>query len=91
MPDDEEVLERIGKRVALVILGCAFLMISWMLFKIFTTATDDRPPRILPKNEKVRVERLLKKHGLLDGATIIEVADDGSYWFERGGRRCQLK
>ena len=45
----EKTLERIGKRIALVILFIAWCMICWMLFKVFTTETTARPPRTLPE------------------------------------------
>ena len=46
---NEKTLEKIGKRVALVILFIAWCMICWMLFKAFTTEPTARPPRTLPE------------------------------------------
>ena len=52
----EKTLERIGKRIALVILFIAWCMICWMLFKVFTTEPTARPPRTLPEYQEIKIE-----------------------------------
>ena len=87
---NEKILERIGKRIALIILFIAWCMICWMLFKIFTTEPTACPPRVLSATEKIRYERLLQKHGLAGQVSVVEVMPDGTMYFMRDGKRCLL-
>ena len=84
--------ERIGKIAALIILVGALALIIYFFILVFSEGTDNRPPHVLPTAaEKIRVERLIKKHGLQYQASVIEIREDKSMWFRRGGQWCQLK
>lgn len=78
-----------------VIMVLVFLIFMWAFFMygvFFAPAIpDSSPPRILSDGEKIRVERLLQKHGLVGQISVIEIHRDGTKWFEREGRLCQLK
>lgn len=87
---DETTLAKIGKQVATFILVCALCLICYLFYRIFTIAPEDRDSHVMQATEKARFEKLLRKHGLQGQITLIEVADDGSLWFERGGRKCSL-
>ena len=74
--------EKVFNVWAMIVLFCAFLMILWMLFRVFTAPDPVEWPM-----EKARIEKLMKKHGV----EIVEIRWDNSMWFLRNGRYCQLK
>ena len=75
--------EKIFNIWAMIVLFCAYLMILWMVFRIFTVEA----PVEWPVEGKARIEKLIKKHGV----EVVEVRWDDSMWFLRNGRYCKLK
>jgi len=78
---DEKTLERIGKRIALVILFIAWCMICWMLFKVFTAEPTARPPRTLPEYIEIHPNgrMLYMVNGKRCEITNKEEGDDGNW------------
>ena len=68
---------------AIFVLFCAYLIIFWMLFRVFTAPA----PVEWPVEGKARIERLMKKHGV----EVVVVRWDGTMWFERNGQWCRFK
>lgn len=88
-----EKIEKVLNVWAVVILVGAFALITWMAVKAFILSPPAPPYgfRDFTEEEKATVKKLIHKHGLEDGRTIIEMRPDGTYWFERGGQLCQMK
>jgi len=85
---NEKTLERIGKRVALVILCIAWCMICWMLFKVFTTEPTARPPRVLPEYQEIKIERYCQKHKIKP--EVIEIKVNGRMFYMMDGKRREI-
>ena len=85
---NEKTLERIGKRIALVILFIAWCMICWMLFKVFTTEPTARPPRTLPEYQEIKIEKYCQTHKIKP--EIIEIEVNGRMFYIMDGKRCEI-
>lgn len=90
-PNDPSLIS-FGKRAAIIILVICAIVVFWMLYKVFTTApAENRPQREFTIVQKIKYDRLLRKHGLQYEVSVIEVRADETMWFEREGQLCQLK
>ena len=86
----EKTLERIGKRIALVILFIAWCMICWMLFKVFTTEPTARPPRTLPEYQEIKIERYCQTHKIRPQVIEIDFGT-GKMTYLLNGKTCEIK
>jgi len=79
-------------KAALAVLAVALIAVIYLLYLVFALHTvTNRPSRVISTAEKIRVERLLAKHGLRGQVSIIEILQDGSMWFERDGVKYRLQ
>ncbi|MDP2218514.1 MAG: hypothetical protein Q8J68_14650 [Methanolobus sp.] len=86
---NEKTLEKIGKRLAIIVLFIAWLMICWLLFKVFTTDPEDRPPRVLSEYQKVKIEKHCQDRKIR--LEVIEIETDGRMTYLLNGQRCEIK
>ena len=85
------LLTALGKLVLGIIAAGT---IVFCIFILIATAGDPQldTQRLLYPAEKTRIRELLNKHGLLGQVSVVDIDPvDGSFWFERGGKRCALK
>ena len=87
LPDDESDIEKLGKIAALVILSAALIMISTMLYHIFTV--PERPPHALSDYRKAKIERYCMAKGVRP--EIIEIEANGRMTYMMDGKRCEIK
>ena len=80
------------KKTDLIWIAAVICFIIYLLFCFIESNRPQDSQCLVPAAEKIRVERLLKKHGLQGTISVIEIHPaDGSLWFERDGQLCQLQ
>lgn len=82
-----EKAERVGKIAAVIILFLAFLMITWMLYCVFTVPKYS--PGVLPEYQKIKIEKYCRERGVRP--EVIEITSAGKMTYVLNGKRCEIK
>jgi len=86
---NEPALERIGRKVALIILLiCLFLMIAWALYRIFTLTPENRS-QFLPIEQEIKIQRYCQERRI--HPEVIEIETNGRMFYMMDGKRCEIK
>lgn len=81
-----EKLDRIGKRITVIILVGALIVIGIMLYKVFTLMPEVRD---IPIWQKVKIEKYCKARKIRPG--VIEIHWNGKMYYYLNNQKCEIK
>ncbi len=81
-------LDQLGKRIVVVLLVLALIVIGIMIYKVFTLMPVDRTP-VLSDLQKVKIERYCKEKKVRP--QVILIRWDGRMFYKMDGKTCEIQ